>query len=126
MVSVPFQHHPHKPSIFDDKLAPNLEKKVTEKKVAEKKVIEKKVIEKKDAEKDAEKKVDEWWKSIPIPWKGLRVLIIRHGELKGRTAIVRDVAFGRKNLSGLAIYVELEIFGSLKVWIEYENAIEEQ
>jgi hypothetical protein len=97
MVPVPFQHHARKPSIFDNKLAPNLEKKV-----------------------------DEWWKSIPVPWRGLRVLIIRHGELKGRTAIVRDIAFGRKNLSGLALFVELETFGSTKRWIEYEDTVEER
>ena len=59
MVPVPFQHHAHKPSTFNNKLALNLKKKV------------------------AEKKVDEWWKLIPIPWRGLHVLIIRHGELKG-------------------------------------------
>jgi hypothetical protein len=102
MVPVPFQHHAHKPSTFDDKLVPNLEKKVTK------------------------KKVDEWWKSIPVPWRGLHVLIIRHGELKGRTAIVRDVAFGHKNLSGLALFVELETFGSAKQWIEYEDTVEER
>ena len=107
MVPVPFQHHAHKPSTFDDKLAPNLEKKVTEKKVAE-------------------KKVDEWWKSIPVPWRGLHVLIIRQGELKGRTAIVCDVAFGCKNLSGLALFVELETFGSAKRWIKYEDTMEER
>jgi hypothetical protein len=107
MVDVPFQHHARKPTIFDDKLAPNLEEKVAEKNVVE-------------------KKVDEWWKSIAVPWRGFRVLIIRHGELKGRTAIVRDVAFGRKSLSGLEIFVELEVFGSMKRWIEYEQAVEER
>ena len=106
MVPIPFQHHACKPVIFDDKLAPNLEK---------------------DAEKKVdEKKVDEWWRSIPIPWRGLHVLIVHHGELKGRTAIVCDVAFGRKNYSGLTLYVELETFGSTKLWIEYEDAVEER
>jgi len=54
------------------------------------------------------------------------MLIIRHRELKGQTAIVRDVTFGRKNLSGLAVFVELETFGSTKQWIEYEHTVEEQ
>jgi len=54
------------------------------------------------------------------------MLIIRHRELKGQTAIVRDVAFGRKNLSGLAVFVQLETFGSAKRWIEYEHTIEER
>jgi len=54
------------------------------------------------------------------------VLIIRHRELKGQTAIVHDVAFGRKNLSGLAVFVELETFGSTKWWIEYEHTVEER
>jgi len=54
------------------------------------------------------------------------VLIIRHRELKGQTAIVHDVAFGCKNLSGLAVFVELETFGSVKRWIEYEHTIEER
>ena len=112
MVPVPLQHHARKPSLLNDKLALNLEEKVAEKKVTEKKVIE--------------KKVDEWWKSIPIPWRGLRVLIVRHGELKGQTAIVRDVAFGHKNLSGLAVFVELETFGSTKWWIDYEDTMEER
>jgi hypothetical protein len=101
-VPVPFQHHARKPSFFDDKLAPNLEEPV------------------------GKTKVDEWWKSIPVPWRGLRVLIIRHGELKGRTAIVRDVAFGRKNLSGLAVFVELDLLGSAKRWIKYEDTVEER
>ena len=99
---VPFQHHARKLGSFDDKLAPNLEEPV------------------------GKTKVDEWWKSISVPWRGLRVLIIRHRELKGQTAIVCDVAFGRKNLSGLAVFVELETFGSAKWWIEYEHTIEEQ
>jgi hypothetical protein len=64
--------------------------------------------------------------SIPVPSRGLRVLIIRHGELKGRTAIVRNVTFGRKNLSGLALFVELETFGSAKRWIDYEDTVEER
>jgi len=54
------------------------------------------------------------------------VLIIKHRELKGQTAIVCNVAFGRKNLSGLAVFVELETFGSTRRWIEYEHTIEEQ
>jgi len=86
----------------DDKLAPNLEKPVSK------------------------MKVDEWWKSIPVSWRGLCMLIIRHRELKGQTAIVCDVAFGRKNLSGLAVFVELETFESAKRWIEYEHTVEEQ
>ena len=102
MVPVPFHHHGCKPTIFDDKLVPNLEKK------------------------DAEKEVNKWWKSIPIPWKGLHMLIIHHGELKGQTAIIHDVAFGHKNSSCLALYVELKTFGSMKWWIEYEDAMEEQ
>ena len=102
MVPVPFHYHAHKPTIFDDKLAPNLEKK------------------------DAEKEVNKWWKSIPIPWRGLHMLIIHHGELKGQTAIICNVAFSCKNSSSLALYVELETFGSMKRWIEYENAVEEQ
>lgn len=110
MVPVPFQHHARKPSIFDDKLAPNLEGK----------------FEKVDKKKVDKKEVDEWWKSLSVPWKGLRVLIVGHRELKGRTAIVRDVAFGRKNLSGLALFVELETFGSTKQWIKYEDAVEER
>ena len=85
----------------DDKLAPNLEEPV------------------------GKMKVDEWWKLIPIPWRGLRTLIIRHRELKGQTAIVHNVAFGRKNLSGLTVFVELETFGSAKRWIEYEHTVEE-
>ena len=101
MVPVPFHHHAHKQTIFDDKLALNLE------------------------EKDAKKEVNEWWKLIPVPWRGLHVLIIHHGELKGWTAIIRDVTFGHKNSSGLALYVELETFGSMKWWIEYEDAMEE-
>jgi len=102
-VPVPFQHHARKLGSFDDKLAPNLEEPV------------------------GKTKVDEWWKSIPVPWRGLRVLIIRHGEeLKGQTAIVRDVTFGCKNLSGLAVFVELETFGSTKRWIKYEHTIEER
>ena len=48
------------------------------------------------------------------------------GSLKGQTAIVRDVAFGHKNLSGLAVFVELETFGSAKQWIEYEHTVEER
>jgi len=99
---VPFQHHARKPCSFDDMLAPNLEEPVSK------------------------TKVDEWWKSIPVPWRGLHMLIIRHRELKGQTAIVRDVAFGRMNLSGLAVFVELETFGSAKRWIEYEHTVEEQ
>jgi len=99
---VPFQHHARKPGSFDDKLAPNLEEPVSK------------------------TKVDKWRKSIPVPWRGLRVLIIRHRELKGQTAIVRNVTFGCKNLSGLAVFVELETFGSTKWWIEYEHTIEER
>ena len=76
--------------------------------------------------KDAEKKVDKWWKFIPVPWRGLNVLIIHHGELKGRTAIIHKVVFGHKNSSGLALYAKLETFGSMKQWIEYEDAVEEQ
>ena len=102
MVPVPFHHHTHEPTIFNDKLVLNLEKK------------------------DAEKKVDEWWKLIPIPWRGLHVLIIHHGELKGRTAIICNVMFGHKNSGGLTLYVELETFGSMKWWIEYEDTMEEQ
>ena len=102
MVPVPFHHHTRKPTIFNDKLVPNLEKK------------------------DAKKEVGKWWKLSPIPWKGLHVLIIHHGELKGRTAIIRDVMFSHKNSSGLALYVELETFGSMKQWIEYEDTVEEQ
>ena len=40
------------------------------------------------------------------------MLIIRHRELKGQIAIVHDVTFGCKNLSGLAVFVELKTFGS--------------
>ena len=101
MVPVPFHHHAHKQTIFDNKLALNLE------------------------EKDAKKEVNEWWKSIPVPWRGLHVLIIHHGELKGQTAIVCNVVFGCKNYSSLTLYVELETFGSTKLWIEYEDAMEE-
>ena len=54
------------------------------------------------------------------------MLIIRHMELKRQTAIVRDVTFGRKNLSGPVVFVELETFGSTKRWIEYEHTVEEQ
>jgi len=54
------------------------------------------------------------------------MLIVRHGELKEQTAIVCDVAFGCKNLSGLATFVELKTFGSTKWWIKYEDAAEEQ
>jgi len=54
------------------------------------------------------------------------MLIVRHGELKGQTAIVCNVTFGRKNLSGLATFVELETFGSTKWWIKYEDTVEEQ
>ena len=106
MVPVPIQHHARKPVIFDNKLVPNLEK---------------------DAEKKVdEKKVDEWWRSIPVPWRGLHVLIIHHGELKGQTAIVHDVTFGCNNYSSLTLYVKLETFGSTKLWIVYEDAMEEQ
>jgi len=101
-VPVPFQHHVCKPGSFDDKLVLNLEEPV------------------------GKTKVDKWWKLIPVPWRGLRMLIIRHRELKEQTAIVCDVTFGRKNLSGLAVFVELETFGSAKWWIEYEHTIEEQ
>ena len=99
---VPFQHHTHKPGFFNDKLVLNLKEKISK------------------------KEVDEWWKSIPISWRGLRVHIVRHGELKGRTAIVHDVAFGCKNLSSLATFVELETFESMKWWIKYEDTVEEQ
>jgi len=54
------------------------------------------------------------------------MLIIRHRELKEQTAIVRDVAFGCKNLSGLAVFVELETFGSAKRWIEYKHTVEKR
>jgi len=101
MVPVSFQHHARKPGFFNDKLALNLEKV-------------------------SEKEVNEWWKSIPVPWRGLHVLIVRHGELKGRTAIVCNVTFGRKNLSGLATFVELETFGSMKWRIKYEDTMKER
>jgi len=100
-VPVPFQHHTRKLGSFDDKLAPNLKEPV------------------------GKTKVNKWWKSILVPWRGLHVLIIRYRELKGQTAIVCDVAFGRKNLGGLAVFVELETFGSTKWWIEYEHTVEE-
>jgi len=54
------------------------------------------------------------------------MLIVRHGELKGQTAIVHNVTFGCKNLSSLATFVELETFGSMKQWIKYEDTVEEQ
>ena len=98
---VPFQHHARKLGSFDDKLVLNLEEPVSK------------------------TKVDKWWKSIPVPWRGLCVLIIRHRELKEQTAIVRNIAFGHKNLSGLAVFVELKTFGSAKRWIEYEHTVEE-
>ena len=53
------------------------------------------------------------------------MLIVRHGELKGWIAIVCDITFGCKNLSGLATFVELETFGSTKRWIKYEDTVEE-
>ena len=36
------------------------------------------------------------------------------------------IKFGCKNSSGLALYVELKTFGSMKWWIEYEDAVEKQ
>ena len=58
MVPVPFQHHARKPGFFNNKLALNLEEKVSK------------------------KEVDKWWKSISIPW-AFACLLLGMGSWKG-------------------------------------------
>jgi ribosomal protein L24 len=47
---------------------------------------------------------------LQVPWRGVAVVIVAHGEFKGRTGTVRDVHINRRTPSGLEVEVELDTF----------------
>ena len=73
---------------------------------------------------------DEWWKSIPVPWKNISVLIVGNGELKGRTGRVRDVHIRKKTLSGLEVDVELDTYSGSNSFkrrrLDYDHVVESE
>ena len=46
-------------------------------------------------------------KADSIPWIGTKIIITKHGSLKGYVAIVKDVICGQDTLSGLKTFVQL-------------------
>ena len=73
---------------------------------------------------------DEWWKSIPVLWKNISILIVRNGELKGRTGRVCDVHIRKKTLSGLEVDVELDTYSGSNTFkrrcLDYDHVIESE
>jgi len=115
VTDVPFLHLSREPTLLTDKLAPNRPK-------PRKPRLDPDL---KHPNAPPEPEVDEWWKSIPVPWKNIPVRISGHGEFKTRTGRVRNVHINRCTPSGLELDVELNTFGLIRRrTFDYDEVVE--
>ena len=67
---------------------------------------------------------------LKIPWRNVAVIIVKHGEFKGRTGIVRDVHLNRNTLSGLEVDVELDTYSGsnsfARTCLDYDHVVEQR
>ena len=58
----------------------------------------------------AQKMIDKMAKQVPVPWKGINVIVVDHKHLKGKVGMVTDVHICKTSPSGLHIKVAVDAF----------------
>lgn len=63
-----------------------------------------------DVGMEAQKTIDKMAKQVPVPWKGINVIVVGHKHLKGKVGVVTDVHICETSPSGLHIEVAVDAF----------------
>ena len=63
-----------------------------------------------DVGMEAQKPIDKVVKQVPVPWKGINMIVVGHKHLKGKVGMVTDIYICETSPSRLHIEVAVDAF----------------